>query len=64
MLLRWQKQIDKGSIVMSDEREKFLVIDRLTAGDEVWFTVQCARGVLVKPSYSLLPLEDSEVFGD
>ena len=60
----WQKRINKGWIVTSSTGENVLVIDRLSWGDDLWLTVQCSRGVVVKPSSTLLPLDESEIYGD
>lgn len=59
----WQDRINKGWIVTSSTGENFLVIDRLTWGDDLWLTVQCSRGVVVKPSNTLLPLDENEIYG-
>ncbi len=60
----WQNRINKGWIVTSSSGENFLVIDRLAWGDDLWLTVQCSRGVIVKPSNTLLPLDENEIYGD
>ncbi len=62
-LKKWQGRISKGWIVTSSTGENFLVIDRLAWGDDLWLTVQCSRGVIVKPSNTLLPLDDNEIYG-
>ena len=61
-LKKWQDRINKGWIVTSSSGENFLVVDRLSWGDDLWLTVQCARGVIVKPSNTLLPLDESEIY--
>ena len=61
-LKKWQDRINKGWIVTSSTGENFLVVDRLAWGDDLWLTVQCARGVIVKPSNTLLPLDESEIY--
>jgi hypothetical protein len=60
----WRSRISPGCVVSSSTGENFLVIDRLTWGDDLWLTVQCTRGVVVKPSTTLLPLDESEIYGD
>ncbi len=61
-LAEWQRNIKPGSMVKSHNNENYIVTEVLHWGDEVWVSVSCARGIIVKPSASLLPLDDNEVW--
>lgn len=60
-LASWQRNIKSGDMAKSQDNENYLVTDVLTSGAEIWLSVQCARGVIVKPCVSLLPLDDNDV---
>ena len=61
-LADWQRSIKAGDMVKSQDNENYLVTDVLVWGEEIWLSVQCARGVIVKPCVSLLPLDDNDVW--
>lgn len=61
-LAAWQRKIKSGDMVKSHNNENYIVTDVLTWDDEVWVSVNCARGIIVKPCVSLLPLDDNDVW--
>lgn len=61
-LAKWQRNIKSGDMVKSHDNENYIVTEVLTWGDEVWVSVNCARGIIVKPSDSLLPLDDNDIW--
>ena len=61
-LVDWQRRIKPGDVVKSTANENYLVTDILHWEEEIWVSVYCSRGIIVKPSASLLPLDNSEVW--
>ena len=61
-LAAWQKKIKSGDMVKSHDNENYIVTNVLTWGDEVWVSVSCTRGIIIKPCVSLLPLDDNDVW--
>lgn len=61
-LADWQRHVKPGDVVKSHDNENYIVTAILAWGDEMWVSVSCSRGIIVKPTISLLPLDDNEVW--